>query len=141
MAFFFAYTAWYTVAMRSILFLSYLRWHYLDATRDILKGWGNILWFILNYFSVLLLLRTLFSPWRGIQWRKRKGFYPGDMLFTLMSNLISRILGAIVRSFLIVAGLLGEAVFFVLGASLLIFWLFLPFLIFIGFIYGILLLV
>jgi len=127
--------------MRSLLFLSYLKWHYLDATRDILKGWGNILRFNLNYFSVFLLLRTLFSPWRGIQWQKRKGFYPGDMLFTLMSNLISRVLGAIVRSFLIVAGLLGEVIFFALGASLIIFWLFLPFLIFMGFIYGIVLLV
>ena len=127
--------------MHSVLLLSYLKWHYLDATRDILRGWGNILWFILNYFSVSLLLRTLFSPWRGIQWGKRKGFYPGDMLFTLMSNLTSRILGAIVRSFLIMTGLLGETVFFVLGAFLLMFWLFLPFLIFIGFIYGIILLV
>ena len=133
--------AWYTVAMRSILFLSYLKWHYLDATKDILKGWGNILWFNLNYFSVALLLRTLFSPWRGIQWQKRKGFYPGDILFTLLSNLISRIIGAIVRSFLITAGLFGTAVLFVLGISLLTFWLFFPFLIFMGFMYGIFLLV
>lgn len=127
--------------MRSILFLSYFKWHYLDATRDILKGWGNILWFNLNYFSVPLLLRTLFSPWRGIQWKKRKGFYLTDMLFTLMSNIISRILGAIVRSFLIIAGLLLEVTLLLLGVFFLIFWLFLPFLIFMGFMYGILLLV
>jgi len=132
--------AWYTVPMQTLLLFRYARWHYLEATRDIFRGWGNILWFILNYFSVPLLLRTLFSPWRGIQWQKRKGFYPGDILFTLLSNLVSRILGAIVRSFLIMAGLLLEAAFFSLGVFLLIFWLLLPFLIFIIFIYGIILL-
>jgi len=141
MAFFFAHTTWYTVPMQTLLLFRYAKWHYLEATRDILKGWGNILWFNLNYFSVFLLLRTFFSPWRGIQWRKRRGFYPGDMLSTLISNLISRILGAIVRSFLIIAGLLGAAVFFVLGIFLLIFWLFLPLVIFMGFMYGIILLV
>lgn len=133
--------AWYTVPMQTLLLFRYARWHYLEATGDILRGWRNILWFILNYFSVPLLLRTLFSPWRGIQWRKRKGFNPGDILSTLLSNLISRILGAIVRSFLIMAGLLCEATFFILGAFLLIFWLLLPFLIFMVFIYGIILLV
>lgn len=127
--------------MEALLLFRYIRWHYLDATKDIVKGWGNILWFNLNYFSVLLLLRTFFSPWRGIQWEKRKGFYPGDILFTLASNLISRILGAIVRSFLILAGIIGEIVFFILGVCLLLFWLLFPFLIILGFVYGALLLI
>ena len=125
--------------MHQTLFLRYLKWHFVDAARDILQGWGNILWFNLNYFSVLLLLRTFFSPWRGIRWQRKRGFAFGDFLFTLASNLISRILGAIMRTFLIVAGLGGEIFLLAAGFMVVAFWIFLPLLILLGFSYGIVL--
>ena len=126
--------------MHQTLFLRYLKWHFVDAARDILQGWGNILWFNLNYFSVLELSRTFFSPWKGIRWQRERGFAFGDFLFILASNLISRTLGAIMRTFLIAAGLGGEM--FLLGAGffVFVFWLSLPLLILLGFWYGIVLL-
>lgn len=126
--------------MQSLLLLHYLKWHYLEAMQDILKGWGNILWFNFNYFSVLLLLKTFFAPWRRITWEYGRGFDIGRYLFIFGSNLISRILGAIMRSFLIGVGFIGEIVLLVLGSLFLLFWLALPVLIGVSFFYGIFLL-
>src|SRR3989344_669975 len=126
--------------MQSLLLLHYVKWHYLNAPREIMKGWGNILWFNFNYFSVPLLLQTFFAPWRKISWDYEKGFDIGVYLFTFSSNLISRILGAIVRSFLIATGLAVQLVLLFLGGLLFLFWLVLPAMIAAAFIYGIFLL-
>ncbi|HCM36920.1 MAG: hypothetical protein A3J30_02745 [Candidatus Wildermuthbacteria bacterium RIFCSPLOWO2_02_FULL_47_9c] len=126
--------------MQSILLLRYVKWHFIDAPRNILRGWGNILWFNFNYFSVGLLLQTFFSPWRRITWDYGRGFNLGAYLFTLGSNLISRIIGAIMRSFLVAAGLAAQFAILLIGSFLLLFWFALPALIAVAFAYGIFLL-
>ena len=126
--------------MQSILLLYYLKWHFIDAPKNILKGWGNILGFNLNYFSIGLLLQTFFSPWRRIAWDYGRGFNLGTYLFTFGSNLISRIIGAIMRSFLIAAGLAAQFAILLMGSFLLLSWLALPGIIAAAFFYGIFLL-
>ena len=129
-----------TSMIHSLLFLKYIEWHFIAAPKEILKGWGNILWFGFNYFSVPLLLKTLFAPWRRITWSYGRGFDPGRYLFIFSSNLISRILGAIMRTFLIVAGIGLGLCLVVLGGTFFVFWFLLPALIAIAFMYGIFLL-
>ena len=126
--------------MQTLLLFRYVKWHYLGASKEILKGWGNILWFEFNYFSVLVLLKTYFSPWKKITWEYGRGFDIGRFLYTLASNLISRILGAVVRSFLIAAGMAGQIALLFLGSIFFLFWLVLPALIVATFLYGIFLL-
>ena len=126
--------------MQSILLLRYIKWHYLEASRDILKAWGNILWFNFHYFSVPLLLQTFLAPWRRITWDYGRGFDIGGYLFTFASNLISRILGAIVRSFLIIAGLTVQLALLFLGSFLFLLWFALPAIIAAALTYGIFLL-
>lgn len=126
--------------MQSLLLLRYVKWHYFDATRDILKGWGNILWFNFNYFSVWLLIQTFFAPWRRITWEYGRGFDIGRYLFIFASNLVSRILGAFMRSFLIAAGVIIEFTLLFMAIIFFLFWLSLPALIIAAFLYGIFLL-
>ena len=126
--------------MHSFVLLRYLKWHFLDAPRELIRGWGNVLWFGLNYFSVLLLIKTFFSPWRRIIWSYGKGFQIGPFISALSSNLISRILGAIMRSFLIVIGIGFELFLFLAGAVVFLLWLILPFIIILALFYGIFLL-
>lgn len=123
--------------MQSLLLLRYIKWHYVDAARDILKAWGNILWFNFNYFSVWLLIQTFFAPWRRITWEYGRGFDIGRYLFIFASNLVSRILGAFMRSFLIAAGIIIEFALLFLGIIFFLFWLSLPALIIAAFLYGI----
>ena len=122
--------------MQSLLLLRYFKWHYIDAPREILTAWGNFLWFIFNYFSVGLLLRTLFSPWRRITWDYGRGFDIGRYLFIFSSNLVSRILGAFVRVWLIGAGIIGELILLDAGSIFILCWFALPALIAAAFFYG-----
>ena len=126
--------------MQSLLLLRYFKWHYLEASKEILKGWGNILWFEFNYFSVFVLLQTFFSPWKKITWDYGRGFDISRYLFIFSSNLVSRVLGAFVRSLLIATGVVGQLALLFLGSIFFLFWLVLPAFIVATFLYGIFLL-
>ena len=103
-----------------------LSWLYFDVPRNILKAWRNFLLFNLNYFSIPLLLKTLFSHWRRYGYSYPRGFDIKGYFEVFTSNLISRILGAIMRSVLIIIGILIEI--FIVLAGLIVFlgWLALP---------------
>ena len=118
------------------VFLQYLAWQFLDVSKSILLGWKNFLKFGLNYFSVPLLIKTLFSHWRRYKWSYPRGFDIGKYFEVFISNLISRILGAIMRIFLIIIGILAEV--FIIFAGMIIFlgWLVLPILLILGLIFG-----
>lgn len=118
------------------MFSQWVFWQFFEMPGNILKAWINFLLFNLNYFSIPLLLKTFFSPWRRYKWSYGKGFDIKRYLEALFSNLISRILGAVMRSFLIFVGLLAEI--FIIFAGIIIFlgWLVLPVLLIGGLIFG-----
>ncbi len=118
--------------MAQNIFFQYLSWQFFDMPKNLLVAWGNFLKFNLNYFSIPLLLKTLFSPWRKYKWSYGKGFDIGRFLEVLFSNLISRILGAIMRIFLIVFGIIAEVFIIFIGLFLFLAWLALPFISIIG---------
>lgn len=121
--------------MQNILF-QYLIWHFFDMPKNILRAWRDYLRFNLNYFSVPLLLKTLFSPWRKYQVSYGKGFDLGKYLEAFFSNLIFRIFGAIIRAFLIIIGILAEMVIVLGGVMAFFAWLALPALLILGIYYG-----
>lgn len=121
---------------RQNILLAWFSWQFFDTPKFILQAWQNFLKFNLNYFSVPLLLKTLFSHWRRYRWSYGRGFDLPRYLETFASNLISRILGAIMRSILISIGLLVE--FFIILGGIIAFlgWLFLPILLILGMYHG-----
>ena len=120
---------------RNILF-QWLFWHFLEVPREILKAWKNFLLFNLNYFSIVLLLKTFFSHWRRYKWtNQERGFNIGRFFECFFSNLISRILGAVIRTVLIFIGLLVEVFIIFAGAVMFIGWLILPALLICGLIF------
>lgn len=104
----------------------YLGWYFYDQPRKILKTWKGFLLFNLEYFSVFLLLKTFFSPWRQYKWFYPRGFDALKYLETLFSNLISRTLGAILRTFVILAGVFFEILILIFGFLIFLGWLVLP---------------
>lgn len=121
--------------MGSILIL-YLQWHFLDVPKNILIGWKNCLRFNLNYWSIALLLKTFFSHWRRYQYSYGRGFDFGRYFEVFSFNMISRVLGAIMRSVFIILGLLTEILIILAGIIALLLWLILPALLIFGLIYG-----
>ena len=121
---------------RNIL-VSYLIWYFFDVPREILKGWKNFLVFNLNYFSIPLLLKTFFTHWRQYKWSYGRGFDPWRYFEAFFSNLISRVLGAIMRAILISLGTITEAFILIFGIILFFGWIFLPIFIVLGLFFGI----
>lgn len=78
-----------------------------------------------QFFSIGQLFSTLFSPFRQISAGKTKGSL-GVVMRALVDQLISRVIGAIVRLFTIVAGTIVLIMQTLIELIVLIFWLFLP---------------
>ncbi len=101
-------------------------WHFLTVPRFLFLAWENVLSFGVYYFSVPLLLLTLFSPWKKYNWSYPKGFDIGGYFATLISNVFSRFIGAFCRLCLIFIGILFQIVLVVLGGSIILAWFLLP---------------
>jgi len=125
-----------TLAIKQNILFQWISWHFFDVPKEILKGWKNYLKYNLEYFSVPLLLKTYFSYWRGYKWSYGRGFDIVVWAEAIFSNLISRFLGAFLRTFLIIIGIITEIVVFFLGLIFFLSWLFLPIIFIIGIFYG-----
>ncbi len=122
--------------LRNNIISAFLQWQFFDVPKSILKAWRNFLRFNLNYFSVPTLLKTLFSHWRRYSYSYGKRFDPGRYFEALTFNMMSRVIGAILRTFFIIIGLLIEVFLFFAGLILFLGWIILPLLLIIFFIYG-----
>lgn len=122
--------------MASIFVLDFLLWFLKEVPLAILKAWRNTLWFAFHYFSLPILVGTLFAPWRRYSWSYRGGFSIGGYLEALASNLLSRIIGAVMRIPVIIAGIAAVFLVFCAGAVVLALWFLLPLIIFLSFSYG-----
>lgn len=108
------------------IIIQYIVWQFFDVPREILRAWRNFLKFNLNYFSTILLFKTLFYPWRRYSWSRGRGFNVSEYLEVFFSNLISRIIGAIMRSFLIIIGIFTEILIIFVGLFIFLSWFILP---------------
>ena len=109
----------------TILFVDYLLWHYGVAFRNMMLVWGNLFWFVLHFFSIPTLLRTLFSPWKRITEKyQKKGLE--DFASAVLVNIMTRIVGAIIRIIVIVFGLAVLLLLFGVMLLFLIVWILAP---------------
>lgn len=112
----------------------YLAWHYSEALNDMRKIWKNFFVFLFNFFSIFLLIRTLFSPWHRMQ--ESYGRIE-DFFGNLIVNTLMRLVGAVIRLIFIIMGVVSVLLCAVLGLAVLAFWLVLPFLLIYTFLQGI----
>ncbi len=122
-----------------VIVVDYIGWHYGAAFRSIVSIWTNLMWFAVHFFSIPMLLRTLFSPWRRVQeeYHVRNGL---ERFFeALVVNIMTRIVGALMRLVIILCGFIVLVVMFAGIVAFVIFWLIAPFvfayLIFLGIVY------
>ena len=122
-----------------MILVSYLYWHYTYGFRALFKEVSDLANAFYNFFSVLYLLRTLFYPWHRYIEPYKSGFYISELLWTLSQNLISRILGAVVRFAAVLIGIIITFFTIVMGLSFALIWIVLPVLIPVLFSLGIIL--
>ncbi len=120
------------------LFFSYFSWHYGRSIRELLNIQKNIIWFLYHFFSLPILVRTFFSPWRamGEAYEHKDIFHIGEMLSSFAVNTMMRIVGIFVRSIIILFGSFFIVSSIILAVGVLVFWLFIPFIILLLFISG-----
>ena len=103
--------------------LSYFIWHYSKGAASVFLSCVNIIRALSRLFGIGDLLATIISPWkRDVTPKTWRGFQLLQTINRLLMNLFSRVMGAIVRSFVIVAGVLALAVAVVVSVPLLLFW-------------------
>lgn len=120
--------------MSLIIFLKdIIFWHYSRAYADIFHIWLDILYFVSNYFSVPLLLRTFFGPWRRMGEIKKGYFDPRYFII----DILMRIVGMLVRGLTILVGFCAIFLCFSLLPAILAIWTTFPFLIIFSFYSGI----
>ncbi|HBM45944.1 MAG: hypothetical protein UT05_C0001G0079 [Parcubacteria group bacterium GW2011_GWF2_38_76] len=105
-----------------LYFLRYVVWHYTRAIKDLFTIWINFIWFTFNFFSIPLLLKTFFSPWKRLG-EERKGFF--DVTFIIIDT-IMRLFGIFLRSITIIIGLVFVILVIALGPVALTLWLVWP---------------
>jgi hypothetical protein len=106
--------------------MMWFKWHFIEVPSFLFSVWKNYLAFGSDFFSIPLLLSTLFSPWRRYLWNFPRGFNILEYLNTIVSNFFSRIIGALCRLMLIALGIIFLALIALVGALGMVVWIFLP---------------
>ena len=108
--------------------MDFLSWHYTIGLKFYSERYISALFSIIHYFSLPLLIPTLFAPWkRLIVVSKRPGFRFLEYLEEASFNFVSRFIGAAVRMVLFITGLLLLLFVAIAGVLGYIPWLLLPF--------------
>jgi len=102
----------------------YIRWHYRDALFHYLRLLRTAWWFIVSYFSMPILIRTLFKPYRKMGESDTKTWQA--WLDTSIMNSLSRIVGFSVRVVLLGAGFVSLCLITILGIVGYFVWLIAP---------------
>lgn len=75
----------------------------------------------LDYFSIDLLLRTFFSPFRQISAGQVRGPL-GVQMRALLDRIISRVIGAMIRLTMIIIGSVFIVIYAAIGTLMVVFW-------------------
>ncbi len=106
----------------SLLILDYMQWHYREAPAALFHIWLNFMRYTEQLFSVRLHAHTLFAPWHRIVDKPRKKHNLEEWAASLVVNIISRVIGFLLRSFLILLGFVALALLTVIIMPAMLIW-------------------
>ena len=108
-----------------MLFVSLFRWWYSDGLRQRAQAMNTRLDGIIDYFSIDLLAKTLFQPFR----QDVSGRVDGSLdlkMRAFADNTISRVLGAMIRTVILLLGLITIALYAIAVVVGLLAWIAIP---------------
>lgn len=107
--------------------LGLLQWWYQRGWRLFLTKLSNRLKDAADFFSIRLLVTNMFAPFRQISVGESASPSLGARVAAFFDRLLSRLIGTIVRLFLLIIGVITIILQAVLGLAAVIFWPFAPF--------------
>lgn len=108
-----------------MLIVGFLSWWYGNGWRRRLSVLGEYLARVYDYFSIDLLVKTWFAPFR-MNGTDRRGNSLGDKFRAMGDRLVSRIIGGLLRTFMIIFGLISLVLVSVFGLLGVLLWLAVP---------------
>lgn len=115
-----------------MVILSMFSWWYTSGLRDEFARIKRMFARVSDQFSIKLLFKTLFQPFRQISANVQKDGPLEERIRAWLDRVFSRIIGAGIRSFVIVVGLTAMLFTIIFGALRLTLWAILPILPFAG---------
>jgi hypothetical protein len=120
------------VRYNKIMFIvGILSWWYGPGWRERISIMREYVDSTMDFFSIGLLLKTLFSPFRQISAGKVSGPLAVQMR-AFADRLISRMIGGLIRSVMVVVGICAIILTTIVGCIGLVLWAFVPLLPVIG---------
>jgi hypothetical protein len=108
-----------------MLFMSLIQWWYGDGWRLQARKMSDRFASMTDFFSITLLLKTLFQPYRQISAGKVDGSLD-ERLRAFGDKLISRVIGAGIRLFILAFGVAAITLQGLIGIVLLVAWAVVP---------------
>lgn len=115
----------------------YAKWHYTEGFQDLSRNWKSFIFFVLHFFSIGFLFKTWFAPFSRLNEEYKKGFNPEDFFETLAVNTLMRLVGFILRTIIIAAGLSVLLLVALIGPLALVLWALSPIIFLVLFILGV----
>ncbi len=109
-----------------MVIIDWFVWWYGSGLKRRFGLLGERLGRVVDFFSITLLLKTLFAPFRQISAEKSHTAPVQDRVRMFGDRLISRFIGALMRLFLIIAGVVVLAFLSIWSVLVLIFHVFRP---------------
>ena len=104
----------------------YFSWHYSRGLSDYFKVWKNLTWFLWNFFSIKVLLKTFFMPFKRLKENYTGNLDVENFLTSIIVTTLMRIVGMFARGTIIVCGIISLIIFVLGGLVGFIIWIFLP---------------
>jgi hypothetical protein len=109
------------------IFPYYVSWHYGRGYYELISYLKNFVIFVPTFFSIGTLSKTLVSPLYRIKEKYEGGFDISNLLEVTVVNLIMRIVGLVVRTAVILIGIISLKITFILSLSVIVIWAIIPF--------------
>lgn len=107
----------------------YFVWHYTTAWFLMWGVWRNFLWFMIHFFSLPQLMRSWFAPYKRITESRGDTFDLEALASYVIIGILSRIIGAIMRTAIILVGVMALGLTIVGGFVTYLLWAVVPLLI------------
>lgn len=110
----------------------FINWYFVEIPIKIIKQLYQYILVISKIYSFVFLLKTFFAPWKNQSYTyPNKGFDINRLLEVWTSNMVSRVVGALVRFFTILTGIVVLFLTVIIGVLGLFIWVTYPILFFI----------
>jgi hypothetical protein len=105
---------------------SMLSWWYLGGLQDQFGRTKKRLLKVYDQFSIPLLLKTLFHPFRMIDADKSYGPSLDAKIRAWLDKMVSRMIGGFIRTIVVIIGIIVLITTVVISALMLVLWVILP---------------